>query len=393
MLRTPRVAAACYRPQPSLRLLGVRFCLSQLPQCSLRASIASTTPLPPSISPSPQTHSLPFSPPPPPPLPTPAPPPSWIDHAPCAIQPYLHLVRLDKPAGTYMLFLPCTWSITMAAYASHGAATPLDTAAHLALFGVGALVMRGAGCTINDLWDRDLDKRVLRTRGRPLAAGTVSVTQAVGFLAAQLTVGLGVLMQLNWYSIFLGAGSLVPVVLYPLMKRVTYWPQAVLGLAFNYGALLGWASVAGVCEWTVCLPLYAAGISWTLVYDTVYALQDKKDDVAAGIKSTALRFGDNLKPWLSLFSATTVAGLAVAGYANSQGVPFYVISVGGAAAHLAWQVRTLRPDDTQDAWSKFKSNAGLGALVAVGVLVDTALRASEERDAVRDANAGMVASD
>ncbi|KAJ3148008.1 Para-hydroxybenzoate--polyprenyltransferase, mitochondrial precursor (PHB:polyprenyltransferase) [Geranomyces variabilis] len=390
MLRTPRVVTACYRPQSSLRLLGARASLARLPSYPLRASVATTTPLPPPISPSPQTHIEPL---PPSPLAAPTLPPSWIDHAPSAVQPYLHLVRLDKPAGTYMLFLPCTWSITMAAYASHGAVTPLETAGHLALFGVGALVMRGAGCTINDLWDRDLDKRVLRTRGRPLAAGTVSVPQAVGFLAAQLTVGLGVLMQLNWYSIFLGAGSLVPVVLYPLMKRVTYWPQAVLGLAFNYGALLGWASVAGVCEWTVCLPLYAAGISWTLVYDTIYALQDKKDDVAAGIKSTALRFGDNLKPWLSLFSTTTVAGLAVAGYANAQGVPFYVISVGGAAAHLAWQVRTLRPDDTQDAWGKFKSNAGLGALVAVGVLVDTALRESEERDALRDVSAGMVESD
>ncbi|KAJ3155698.1 Para-hydroxybenzoate--polyprenyltransferase, mitochondrial precursor (PHB:polyprenyltransferase) [Geranomyces michiganensis] len=269
----------------------------------------------------------------------------------------------------------------MAAYASHGAVTPIDTAAQLALFGIGALVMRGAGCTINDLWDRDLDKRVVRTRGRPLAAGTVTVPQAIAFLGMQLSAGLAVLMQLNWYSIALGCGSLVPVVLYPLMKRVTYWPQAVLGLAFNYGALLGWASVMGVCEWSVCLPLYAAGISWTLVYDTIYALQDKKDDVSAGIKSTALRFGDNLKPWLTLFSATTVGGLAVAGYANSQGVPFYLISVGGVAAHLAWQVRTLRPDDTRDAWAKFKSNAGLGALVAAGVLVDTALRSIEEREA------------
>ncbi|TPX58856.1 hypothetical protein PhCBS80983_g02827 [Powellomyces hirtus] len=321
------------------------------------------------------TATLPLRPanvPPPPPL-IPTLPPSWIDRTPKSVQPYLHLVRLDKPSGTYLLYLPCTWSIGMAAHAAQGTVSPAVTAGYLSLFGVGALVMRGAGCTINDMWDRDLDKKVWRTRARPLAAGTVTPFQALVFLGGQLSVGLGVLMQLNWYSIALGTASLLPVITYPLMKRITYWPQAVLGLAFNYGALLGWSAMLGTCNWMVCVPLYIAGISWTLVYDTIYALQDKRDDVKAGIKSTALRFGDNLKPWLSLFSTTSVAGLALAGYMNAQGIPFYAISVGGAAAHYAWQIRTLRPDDPTNAWTKFKSNAGLGSLILAGILIDVAV--------------------
>ncbi|KAJ3007012.1 Para-hydroxybenzoate--polyprenyltransferase, mitochondrial precursor (PHB:polyprenyltransferase), partial [Thoreauomyces humboldtii] len=306
------------------------------------------------------------------------PPPSWIDDAPRSVQPYLHLVRLDKPAGTYLLFLPCGWSIAMASCSPHAVVAPATTFGYLALFGVGALVMRGAGCTINDLWDRDLDKKVWRTRSRPLAAGTVTPVKALAFLGAQLSVGLGVLMQLNWYSILLGTASLLPVITYPLMKRITYWPQVVLGTAFNYGTLLGWSAVLGACNWQVCIPLYLAGISWTLVYDTIYALQDKSDDIKAGIKSTALRFGDNLKPWLSLFATTSVAGFAAAGYANEQGAVFYALSVAGPAAHFAWQIRTLAPHDPVDAARKFRSNAGLGVLVLTGILADGALSAPAE---------------
>ena len=161
----------------------------------------------------------------------------------------------------------------------------------LALFGAGAVLLRGAGCTVNDLWDRDLDGKVERTKTRPLPSGAVSPLQAVGWLGAQLGLGLGVLLQLNEYSQALGASSLALVVTYPLMKRVTGWTQAFLGLTFNWGALLGWAAVRGACDWTVVLPLYFGGVAWTLVYDTIYAHQDKKDDVLAGIKSTALTFG------------------------------------------------------------------------------------------------------
>ncbi|KAG6817197.1 Para-hydroxybenzoate--polyprenyltransferase, mitochondrial precursor (PHB:polyprenyltransferase) [Tephrocybe sp. NHM501043] len=174
--------------------------------------------------------------------------------------------------------------------------TPLT---YISLFGLGAVVMRGAGCTINDLWDKNLDKAVERTKTRPLARGDISPSQAVVFLGAQLTAGLGVLTQLNMYSILLGASSLSLVTIYPFMKRITYWPQAVLGLAFNWGALLGWSAVAGSVNWGVCLPLYAGGVCWTLVYDSIYAHQDKLDDVHAGIRSTALLFGNHSRSILT----------------------------------------------------------------------------------------------
>ncbi|KAJ3297367.1 Para-hydroxybenzoate--polyprenyltransferase, mitochondrial precursor (PHB:polyprenyltransferase) [Borealophlyctis nickersoniae] len=306
------------------------------------------------------------------------PAPTWIDSMPLAVQPYLHLIRLDKPAGTYLLYLPCTWSIAMAAYASHGAITPAEAAWFLGLFGVGALVMRGAGCTINDMWDQEIDKKVERTRMRPLAAGTLTPFNALVFLGGQLSVGLMVLTQFNWYSIFLGASSLSVVVAYPLMKRVTWWPQAVLGLAFNWGAMLGWAALYGSVDWAVCLPLYLTGICWTLVYDTIYALQDKNDDIKVGVRSTALRFGENIKPWLSTFAAASVTSLAVAGIMNTQGPIFFAVAVGGAACHYAWQIVTLKVNDVKDAASKFKANAGLGLLVFFGVLGDWAWQRNME---------------
>ncbi|KAJ3041123.1 Para-hydroxybenzoate--polyprenyltransferase, mitochondrial precursor (PHB:polyprenyltransferase) [Rhizophlyctis rosea] len=275
----------------------------------------------------------------------------------------------------------------MATFAGHGLVSPGEALYDLVLFGVGALVMRGAGCTINDLWDRDIDKKVERTRSRPLASGALTPFKAIAFLGAQLIVGLAVLTQLNWYSIFLGASSLSVVVAYPLMKRITYWPQAVLGLAFNWGAMLGWASIHGVCNWSVCLPLYAAGVSWTLVYDTIYALQDKKDDIKVGIKSTALRFGANIRMWLSGFSLITVGMLATAGYMNDQGPAFYAISVGGAAAHFMWQLRTLKVTDVADAAKKFRSNGTLGGIIFLGIVVDYALdrwKARHKADVLND---------
>lgn len=185
-----------------------------------------------------------------------------------AIDPYLRLIRFDRPIGTWLLFWPCGWSIALAA--APGCA---PDAALLALFATGAFVMRGAGCTINDMWDREIDRQVERTRERPLASGELTQLDALVFLAAQLGVGAQVLLQLNGYSIGLGAASLGLVVVYPLMKRVTYWPQLVLGAAFNWGALLGWAAVHGEVLWSACAPLYAAGVCWTIVYDTIYAHQ------------------------------------------------------------------------------------------------------------------------
>ncbi|KAK2466372.1 hypothetical protein APHAL10511_002014 [Amanita phalloides] len=248
---------------------------------------------------------------------------TWIDRLPVAVRPYLYLTRIDKPIGTLLLYFPCAWSITMASYAHQlPYTTPLT---YLSLFGIGAIVMRGAGCTINDMWDKDLDKAVARTKNRPLARGDLHSRQVIAFLGAQLTVGLGVLLQLNWYSILLGASSLSVVTIYPFMKRITYWPQAVLGLAFNWGALLGWSAVAGAVDWVVCLPLYAGGICWTLVYDSIYAHQDKKDDVTAGIRSTALLFGAQTRPILSGLSFSAISLLSYAGYLNMHGAPFYCV--------------------------------------------------------------------
>ncbi|XP_075854889.1 4-hydroxybenzoate polyprenyltransferase, mitochondrial isoform X1 [Microcebus murinus] len=191
-----------------------------------------------------------------------------VDSAPRPLQPYLRLMRLDKPIGTWLLYLPCTWSIGLAA--DPGCFPDWYM---LSLFGTGAVLMRGAGCTINDMWDREYDKKVTRTANRPIAAGNISTFQSFVFLGGQLTLALGVLLCLNYYSIALGAASLLLVVTYPLMKRITYWPQLALGLTFNWGALLGWSAVRGSCDPAVCLPLYFSGVMWTLIYDTIYAHQ------------------------------------------------------------------------------------------------------------------------
>ncbi|KAJ1926144.1 Para-hydroxybenzoate--polyprenyltransferase, mitochondrial precursor (PHB:polyprenyltransferase) [Tieghemiomyces parasiticus] len=310
-------------------------------------------------------HDKPASLPPAPPTATPVAYGTWLDRFPAGARPYLFLLRLDKPVGTWLLYWPCAWSILMAAY--HQQAALGTTVGMLALFGTGALIMRGAGCVINDMWDKDIDARVERTTTRPIAAGIISRRAALVFLGAQLTGGLAVLTQLNWYSIGLGMASMPFVIVYPLMKRITYWPQFVLGLAFNWGALLGWAALAGETHWAVTLPLYAAGVSWTLVYDTIYAHQDKRDDRLVGTRSTALLFGDRSRTVLSLLSAQTVALLCLAGYANDHGLIYYLTTVVGAGGHLAWQLATVDFDNTRDCWRKFESNVWLGALIAGGV--------------------------
>ncbi|XP_063595128.1 4-hydroxybenzoate polyprenyltransferase, mitochondrial-like [Penaeus indicus] len=184
-----------------------------------------------------------------------------VQNAPEPLQAYLQLMRFDRPIGSWLLFWPCGWSIALAA-----APGCLPDLGMMALFGAGAVVMRGAGCTINDMWDKNYDGKVARTAARPLASGALTLFDALVFLSLQLSIGCLILLELNWYSVLLGASSLGLIVLYPLMKRVTYWPQLMLGFTFNWGALLGWASVRGTCDWAVCLPLYAAGVAWTLIY-------------------------------------------------------------------------------------------------------------------------------
>ncbi|TDL29242.1 4-hydroxybenzoate polyprenyl transferase [Rickenella mellea] len=292
---------------------------------------------------------------------------TWIDKLPTRWKPYAYLTRIDKPIGTLLLFYPCTWSITMASYALHAPlTTPLT---YISLFGIGALIMRGAGCTINDLWDRKLDKAVERTKERPLARGDITPAQAFAFLGVQLTAGLGVLLQLNWYSILLGTSSLSVVAVYPFMKRITYWPQAVLGLAFNWGTLLGWSAVAGTVDWNVCLPLYAGGVCWTLVYDSIYAHQDKVDDVNVGIRSTALLFGTHTRSILTGLSVSSLSLISYAGLLNGQGIPFYA-GVGIAALQLGRVLWQTDFDDRPSCWNGFVGCGWSGFWIWMGALGD-----------------------
>lgn len=305
----------------------------------------------------------------------------FIDRFPKPMRPYLYLTRLDKPIGTWLLYWPCTWGIGMASFSS--AAPPLEMAYMLTLFGTGAVVMRGAGCTINDMWDVKFDRMVERTKTRPIASGAVSREKALVFLGGQLAAGLAVLVQLNPYTIVFCLGSMPLVAVYPFMKRITYWPQFVLGLAFNWGALAGWSAITGGMDWAVVLPLYAAGISWTLVYDTIYGHQDKRDDVIAGVKSTSLLFGDDTKAILSTFSATTISLLCVAGYMNGNGIPFYATVIGAGSAHLIWQLKNVDINNPAKCWRMFKSNTWFGGIIFSAIVADIVynnLQAKDNKD-------------
>ncbi|XP_074268230.1 4-hydroxybenzoate polyprenyltransferase, mitochondrial-like isoform X1 [Silene latifolia] len=289
---------------------------------------------------------------------------TWVDlYLPQGTQPYAKLARLDKPIGTCLLAWPCMWSITLAAEPGN-----LPDIKMLALFGCGSFLLRGAGCTINDLLDQDIDVKVERTKLRPIASGLLTPFQGVSFLGLQLLLGLGILLQLNSYSVMLGASSLLLVFSYPLMKRWTFWPQAFLGLTFNWGALLGWSAVRGSLDPLVVLPLYASGVCWTLVYDTIYAHQDKDDDLKVGVKSTALRFGESTKEWLSGFGVACSAGLALSGYNADLGWPYY-ICLTAASGQLAWQIYIVDLSNRADCNRMFVSNKWFGALVFSGILL------------------------
>jgi 4-hydroxybenzoate polyprenyltransferase len=297
----------------------------------------------------------------------------WVDRLlPAALRPYAKLMRLDRPIGTWLLLWPCWWSLVFALEKAPASGREWLTLGWLyALFGLGAMVMRGAGCTYNDIVDRDFDAKVERTRTRPIPSGQVSVKAAAAFMLAQLLVGLSILLQFNWYAVALGAASLLLVFTYPLMKRITYWPQFVLGLAFNWGALLGWAAVAGSLGWTPAL-LYIGGIAWTLGYDTIYAHQDKEDDILVGVKSTALKLGAATRPSLAGFYAAAVALFAAAGIADGIGWPYYVALALGAA-QLAWQVADVDLDNAADCLVKFKSNRYFGWILVAGLFADLLL--------------------
>jgi len=296
---------------------------------------------------------------------------NWVDtHAPPWSRPYLRLSRFDRPIGSWLLLMPCWWSAALAAGVAHDIhRLPLV----IALFFVGAFVMRGAGCTWNDITDRDLDAMVERTRSRPIPAGQVSVARAFAFLIVQALIGLAVLLQFNRFAVATGIASLVIVAVYPFMKRITWWPQIVLGLAFSWGALMGFAVTFGRIDATA-LALYAGSIAWVIGYDTIYAHQDAEDDALIGIKSTALLFGARTKPALMVFYALAVVLIGVALMLAGAGFAAWT-GLAAFAVHLVWQIRRLEISDPALCSRVFKSNRDAGLLLFAGLLADAVMRA------------------
>jgi 4-hydroxybenzoate polyprenyltransferase len=290
---------------------------------------------------------------------------NWVDSlAPSYTRPYLRLARLDRPIGSWLLLMPCWWSVGLAGMHEDR----LPNLWHIVLFFIGAFAMRGAGCTWNDLVDRDLDGRVERTRSRPIPSGQVTVAQATMFMVAQALVGFLVLIQFNPFTVATGIASLLVVVIYPFMKRITYWPQIFLGLAFSWGALMGWPAAFGRLDWPAIV-LYVGSILWVIGYDTIYAHQDRDDDLLIGIKSTALLFGERTPTMLATFYAGAIVLIAAAGFMAGGGI-FFTIGIIGFAAHLAWQVSRLDIDDPVHCLMLFKSNRDAGLILFAAMLVD-----------------------
>jgi 4-hydroxybenzoate polyprenyltransferase len=285
---------------------------------------------------------------------------NWVDRwLPEGTRPYARMARFDRPIGWWLLLFPCWWSVALA---SDG----WPSLWMMFLFWLGAVVMRGAGCTFNDITDREFDAKVARTADRPLPSGAVSVGQAIVWLVVQSLIGLLVLIPFNDFAIMLGIASLSLIAIYPFMKRITYWPQFVLGLAFNWGALLGWAAERGDLATPAAL-LYIAGIFWTLGYDTIYAHQDKEDDLIVGVKSSALALGERTRPALLAFYVGAIVFTGLAGWTAGLAWPFYLVLAAGAA-QLAWQAGEVKTEDAFDCLAKFKSNRLYGWLILGGIV-------------------------
>jgi 4-hydroxybenzoate polyprenyltransferase len=285
----------------------------------------------------------------------------WVARLPQAWRPYALLMRLDRPIGSWLLFLPGLWAFAMVAP---------DWRQGLwltALFGLGAVLMRGAGCVVNDLWDRDLDRQVERTAGRPLASGALRARHALVFLALVLAAAFLILLQLNRATQWLGVASLLPVVLYPLAKRVTDWPQTVLGVIFSWAAPMGYVAVMGGLD-AAALALWAAGFFWILGYDTIYAHQDREDDALVGIRSSALRLGEKTRPFLILCYGLTVGLLALAGWLAGL-APWYLLGLALPGAMLARQVIQLDIADPALCLRLFKANRDVGLAIAAAFLL------------------------
>jgi 4-hydroxybenzoate polyprenyltransferase len=279
----------------------------------------------------------------------------------------LRLARLDRPIGSWLLLMTSRWSAGLAGKASGH----MPSLAHIALFFVGAFAMRGAGCTWNDLVDRNLDGKVERTRSRPIPSGQVTARQAAVFMVAQALVGLAVLLQFNGFTILTGLASLGVVAIYPFMKRITNWPQIFLGLAFSWGALMGWPAAFGRLDGPA-LVLYAGSIAWVIVYDTIYAHQDREDDMMIGIKSTALLFGDNTQRMLMVFYSIAVVLIGAAGL-MAGGTWIFMLGLFAFAAHLAWQIKRLDIDNPAHCLMLFRSNRDAGLILFGAMLIDAAI--------------------
>lgn len=286
----------------------------------------------------------------------------WVARLPATWQPYALLARLDRPIGAWLLFLPGLGGILLAGTPPWGRSLRL-----IVLFAVGSAVMRAAGCIVNDMWDRDLDRKVARTQGRPLAAGTLSMRQAALFLIVLLAIGFAILLSLAPLAQLLGIASLVLVALYPLAKRVTWWPQVMLGLTFGWGAPMGYAAAANRLDWAAAA-FYAAMIVWILGYDTIYAHQDREDDALIGVRSTARLFGQKTRPFLAACYSATVVLLAIAGALGGLSA-WYLVALLLPAALLARQVVRLEIDDPARCLALFKANRGVGLAIALAVLL------------------------
>jgi len=301
---------------------------------------------------------------------------NWVDsRAPAWTRPYLRLSRADRPIGTWLLLLPCWWGALLAA--SITGQLTLRIVWVLIGCAAGAWLMRGAGCTWNDITDRDLDAAVARTKSRPIPSGQVTTKQATIWMALQCLLSLGILLSFGTLAIVLGIVSLIPVAIYPFAKRFTWWPQVFLGVAFNWGALLAYAAVAG--ELTAApVFLYLSGIAWTLFYDTIYAHQDKEDDALIGIKSTARLFGDNTAVWLKRFIVVSVvlfAGAVIEALIDGS-ILSILVAIGGAWAmgwHMTWQLSRLDIDDPEKCMVLFRSNRDTGLLAALFLAISVFL--------------------
>jgi 4-hydroxybenzoate polyprenyltransferase len=300
-----------------------------------------------------------------------APEGNWVDRlAPASCRPFLRLARLDRPVGGWLLLFPCWWGQLLAEGAL---GRNWADAFYLWLFLIGAFVMRGAGCTYNDIVDRNYDVRVARTAARPIASGQVSLVEAQLFLGVLSLVGLLVLVQFNLFTIVLGASSLVLVALYPFAKRYTDWPQVMLGLTFKWGALVGWSAIAGSLS-AAPLMLYLGCVLWTVGYDTIYAHQDKEDDLAIGLRSTALRLGDATRSWLVFFYAGAAVAWAAAGVLAGAGA-LYFLALLLVCAHFSWQITTLVVADAANCLARFRSNQLIGWMLCLGLVLDLLLKA------------------